>query len=98
VAIIVIAFVLMVVLLGVMRKTQLGRALRAIAESPKAAHLLGINVEGLFLLFAPPPPWAVLPACWWGCPSTRSPSWASRCCTRASPSSSWAAWAISAAP
>ncbi len=50
VAIIVIAFVLMVVLLGVMRKTQLGRALRAIAESPKAAYLLGINVEGLFLL------------------------------------------------
>ena len=38
------------VLLVLLKKTQLGRALRAIAESPKAAYLLGINVEGLFLL------------------------------------------------
>lgn len=45
-----ISVVLMVVLLVVMRRTQLGRALRAIAESPKAAYLLGINVEGLFYL------------------------------------------------
>ena len=50
VAIIVLSFALMAVLLIVMRKTQLGRALRAIAESPKAAMLLGINVEGLFYL------------------------------------------------
>src|SRR5450830_519158 len=50
VGIVVIAFVLMIVLLAVMRRTQLGRALRAIAESPKAAYLLGINVEGLFYL------------------------------------------------
>jgi branched-chain amino acid transport system permease protein len=50
VAIIVLSFVLMAGLLVVMRKTQLGRALRAIAESPKAAALLGINVEGLFYL------------------------------------------------
>jgi branched-chain amino acid transport system permease protein len=50
VAIIVLSFVLMAGLLIVMRKTQLGRALRAIAESPKAAALLGINVEGLFYL------------------------------------------------
>jgi branched-chain amino acid transport system permease protein len=48
--IILLSFALMVVLLLVIRKTQLGRALRAIAESPKAAYLLGINVEGLFLL------------------------------------------------
>ncbi len=48
--IILLSFVLMTVLLLVMRKTQLGRALRAIAESPKAALLLGINVEGLFML------------------------------------------------
>jgi len=45
-----ISVVLMIVLLAVMRRTQLGRALRAIAESPKAAYLLGINVEGLFYL------------------------------------------------
>ena len=45
-----ISFALMMVLLVVMRRTQLGRALRAIAESPKAAYLLGINVEGLFYL------------------------------------------------
>ena len=32
----------------VIRRTQLGRALRAIAESPKAASLVGIDVEGLF--------------------------------------------------
>ena len=50
VAIIVLSFILMGGLLLVMRKTQLGRALRAIAESPKAAALLGINVEGLFYL------------------------------------------------
>ena len=50
VAIILLSFLLMGGLLLVMRKTQLGRALRAIAESPKAAALLGINVEGLFYL------------------------------------------------
>ena len=50
VAIIVLSFALMATLFVVMRKTQLGRALRAIAESPKAAALLGINVEGLFYL------------------------------------------------
>ncbi len=50
VAIIVLSVALMAALLVVMRKTQLGRALRAIAESPKAAALLGINVEGLFYL------------------------------------------------
>ena len=37
VGIVVISFVLMLVLLAIMRRTQLGRALRAIAESPKAA-------------------------------------------------------------
>ena len=50
VGIIVLSFALMAGLLLVMRKTQLGRALRAIAESPKAASLLGIDVEGLFYL------------------------------------------------
>ena len=50
IAIVVISFVLMLVLLVAMKRTQLGRALRAIAESPKAAYLLGINVEGLFYL------------------------------------------------
>lgn len=50
IGIVAISFVLMLVLLAVMRRTQLGRALRAIAESPKAAYLLGINVEGLFYL------------------------------------------------
>lgn len=50
VAIVALSFTLMAGLLLVMRKTQLGRALRAIAESPKAAALLGIDVEGLFYL------------------------------------------------
>jgi branched-chain amino acid transport system permease protein len=48
--IILISFVLMTILLLTLKKTQLGRALRAIAESPKAARLLGINVEGLFMV------------------------------------------------
>jgi branched-chain amino acid transport system permease protein len=48
--IIVLSFVLMAVLFVVLNRTQLGRALRAIAESPKAAALLGINVEGMFRL------------------------------------------------
>jgi len=48
--IILVSFVLMTVLLVTLKKTQLGRALRAIAESPKAARLLGINVDGLFML------------------------------------------------
>lgn len=50
IAIVVISFALMLVLLVAMKRTQLGRALRAVAESPKAAYLLGINVEGLFYL------------------------------------------------
>jgi branched-chain amino acid transport system permease protein len=48
--IILVSFVLMTVLMLTLKKTQLGRALRAVAESPKAARLLGINVDGLFLL------------------------------------------------
>ena len=46
--IVAIAFLLMAGLFLAIRRTQLGRALRAIAESPRAASLLGINVEGLF--------------------------------------------------
>jgi len=48
IAIVAIAFALMAVLFLAIKRSQLGRALRAIAESPKAAYLLGINVEGLF--------------------------------------------------
>ncbi|RTL54184.1 MAG: branched-chain amino acid ABC transporter permease [Rhodocyclaceae bacterium] len=48
IAIVAIAFLLMAVLFITLKRTQLGRALRAIAESPKAAYLMGINVEGLF--------------------------------------------------
>ena len=44
------SFVLMAVLMLALQRTQLGRALRAIAESPKAAYLVGVNVEGLFYL------------------------------------------------
>jgi branched-chain amino acid transport system permease protein len=49
-AIIVLSFALMAALMIVMRRTQFGRALRAIAESPKAAQLMGINVERQFLV------------------------------------------------
>ena len=50
IGIVAMALALMALLLVIMRRTQLGRALRAIAEAPKAAYLLGVNVEGLFLL------------------------------------------------
>ena len=46
--IIFLAFVLMAVLLWGLKKTRVGCALRGVAESPKAASLLGVNVEGLF--------------------------------------------------
>jgi branched-chain amino acid transport system permease protein len=46
--IIFLAFVLMVVLLWALKKTRAGCALRGLAESPKAAALLGVDVEGLF--------------------------------------------------
>lgn len=49
-AIILLSFALMAALIFVIRRTQVGRALRAIAESPKAAYLVGIDVEGLFRL------------------------------------------------
>jgi branched-chain amino acid transport system permease protein len=45
-----VSFALMTVLMLALKRTQLGRALRAIAESPKAARLLGIDVEGLFMV------------------------------------------------
>ncbi|RFO94739.1 branched-chain amino acid ABC transporter permease [Rhodoferax lacus] len=48
IAIVAIAFVLMAVMFTILKRTQLGRALRAISESPKAAWLLGIPVEKLF--------------------------------------------------
>src|SRR5574337_2191818 len=48
--IIFLSFALMAVLLLALKKTQLGGALRASAASPRAASLLGINVEGLFYL------------------------------------------------
>lgn len=42
-----LAFLLMAVLLWGLKKTRAGRALRGVAESPKAAALLGVNVEAL---------------------------------------------------
>lgn len=48
--IILLSFALMAALMLLIRRTQVGRALRAIAESPKAARLVGINVERMFLL------------------------------------------------
>jgi branched-chain amino acid transport system permease protein len=48
IAIVAIAFALMAVMFTILKRTQLGRALRAISESPKAAWLLGIPVERLF--------------------------------------------------
>ncbi len=50
VKIILLAFALMAALLWTLKKTRAGCALRGLAESPKAALLLGVNVEGLFQL------------------------------------------------
>jgi branched-chain amino acid transport system permease protein len=46
--ILVISIVLMLVLGYVIRFTQVGRALRAVAENPRAATLLGVNVDRIF--------------------------------------------------
>jgi branched-chain amino acid transport system permease protein len=46
--IIMLAVVLMAVLLWGLHKTSFGRALRALAESVKAAALVGVDVEGVF--------------------------------------------------
>jgi branched-chain amino acid transport system permease protein len=43
-----LSVLLMVLMIWVMRRTRMGRALRAVAESPRAAALLGIPVERLF--------------------------------------------------
>lgn len=48
--IVLMSFVLMGALMLALKSTQLGRAMRAVAESPKAAYLVGINVEGLFYM------------------------------------------------
>ena len=47
--IILLALLLMGVMLWVIRHSPTGRALRGVAESPKAAALLGVNVDGLLL-------------------------------------------------
>lgn len=44
-----LALLLMGGMLWVIRHSSMGRALRALAESPKAAALLGVNIGGLFL-------------------------------------------------
>lgn len=48
IGIIALTFAIMVALLIGLRRTSIGKALRAVAESPRSAALLGINVEGLF--------------------------------------------------
>ena len=48
VLVIVAALVLVVALTLLIRFTRLGKAFRAVAENPKAARLLGINVEGIY--------------------------------------------------
>ncbi|MEA2644413.1 MAG: branched-chain amino acid transport system permease protein [Chloroflexota bacterium] len=50
VAIIPISILLMLVLGYVMRNTQVGRGLRAVAENPRAARLLGLDVDRMISL------------------------------------------------
>ncbi len=49
VAIVVITMLVMAVLAWVMVKTSAGRAVRAVAENPRAARLLGVNVDRVIL-------------------------------------------------
>jgi branched-chain amino acid transport system permease protein len=49
-AVIPISVVLMLVLGYVMRFTQVGRGLRAVAENPRAARLMGIDVDRMIAL------------------------------------------------
>ena len=49
-AIVVISFLLMVLLMAVLKRTRLGKAVRAVAENPQTSYLLGIDVEGVFRL------------------------------------------------
>jgi branched-chain amino acid transport system permease protein len=48
--IVLLAFSIMAVLFWGLKRTRIGCALRGLAESPKAAAMLGIDVEGLFRL------------------------------------------------
>lgn len=50
--IIFLAIVVMTILFWFLHKTRVGCALRGLAESPKAAALLGVDVEGLFRVTA----------------------------------------------
>ena len=50
IAIVIISFLLMVLLMVILKKTRLGKAVRAVAENPQTSYLLGINVEGVFRL------------------------------------------------
>ena len=50
IAIVIISFLLMVLLMAILKRTRLGKAVRAVAENPQTSYLLGINVEGVFRL------------------------------------------------
>jgi branched-chain amino acid transport system permease protein len=48
--ILVLSVVVMLAMGWVLRKTQAGRAVRAVAENPRAAQLLGVNVDRVVLV------------------------------------------------
>lgn len=48
--IVLVSFLLMVALVFILKRTKLGQAVRAVAESPRTAYLMGINVEAIFML------------------------------------------------
>lgn len=50
VGIFVIAVALMLLLVALLQRTRLGKAVRAVAENPQTSYLLGIDVEGVFRL------------------------------------------------
>lgn len=48
--IVLLSFAVMLAMIALVHRTSFGRALRAVAESPRAAYLLGINVDAIFLV------------------------------------------------
>src|SRR5438270_9122913 len=49
VAILAVSLLLMALLTWLVQRTSLGRAMRAVAENPRAAALLGVNIEGVIM-------------------------------------------------
>jgi branched-chain amino acid transport system permease protein len=74
-----ISVMLMALLTFLLARTRLGRQLRAVAESPRAARVLGVDIDRAIAaaFFLSSAPWAAPRACSSASPSIPSPpTWA----------------------